>query len=97
MADITIIILQISSPFILLGLLLTWIYRLHKNVALLTRRWESSLSESESIWRSMREREADIYLKIETVEGHVEDIEDHLVLHDAEEMLRGNKTKPKTK
>lgn len=99
MADIFIITLQISSPFILLGLLLTWIYRLHKEVARLTLLWESSLSDSESLWRRIREGEDGIYKKIGDIEEHIEAMDDVFVevLHDTEGRLRGNKTKPKAK
>ena len=99
MADITIAILQIASPFILLGLLLMWIYRLSKDMKLMTRRWGNYLTDNEALWRRIREGEDGIYKKINDIEEHIEEMDDAIVelLHGAEDLIRANKTKPKTK
>lgn len=87
MINLTIFILQLASPFILLGLLLAWIYRLSKDMKLLTRRWENATTDNEALWRRIREGEDGIYKKIIDIEEHIEEMDDVIVkiLDDNEE------------
>jgi len=113
MINLTIFILQLASPFILLGLLLTWIYTLSKDVKLLTRRWENANNDNEALWRRIREGEDGIYKKINDIEEHIDSIDDVIVDlleggNEADDFLmmlsecasepkHGNKTKSKAK
>ena len=87
MVDLTIAIFQIASPFILIGLLLSWIYRMSKDIKTLTRRWENATTDNEALWRRIREGEDGIYKKINEVEEHIEEMDDVIVkiLDDNEE------------
>lgn len=99
MSNITIAIIQIVSPFILIGLLLLWIYRISENLKRNTKNMENIRDDHESVYRRLSAMDDRYHSRICNVEDHIEEMDDVIVgiLHDAEDVLRANKTKPKAK
>ena len=87
MINLIIFILQLTSPFILIGLLLYWIYHLSQEVKSLNMRCKNADGNNEALWRRIREGEDGIYKKINDIEEHIDEMDDVIVkiLDDNEE------------
>lgn len=99
MIQFTIAILQLSSPFILIGLLLFWIYGISADLKRTTKNMENIRDDHESVYRRLNHIEDNIHKNLREIENHLEATDDVIeyMLDNVEVAPSGNKTKSKAK
>jgi hypothetical protein len=97
MALFAIAVLQLSSPFILLGLLVYWVYQISKTTATHGRKIKALDEDINLLHRRITDTDEGLYKKIGSVEQRVEDLDDILMGVLERESERASKTPSKTK
>ena len=98
MAMFAIAVLQISSPFILVGLLLYWIYQISKRANAVERRTRGIDEQIELLHCRISDTDKGLYKKICSVEEAVEELDDVVMsILEREEEKNARKAPSKTK
>ena len=97
MIEFAIAVLQLSSPFILLGLLVYWVYQISKTTATHGRKIKALDEDINLLHRRITDTDEGLYKKVCSVEGAVEELDDVVMSVLEREANNANKTKPKAK
>jgi hypothetical protein len=79
MIEFAIAVLQLSSPFILLGLLVYWVYQISKTTATHGRKIKALDEDINLLHRRITDTDAGLYKKICSVEDTVEELDDTIM------------------
>lgn len=95
MVQFAIAVLQLSSPFILLGLLVFWVYQISKTTVTHGRKIKNLDEGIDVLHRRITDTDDGLYKKICDIEEAVEELDD--VVMSILEREAGNVTKTKSK
>jgi hypothetical protein len=76
MIEFAIAVLQLSSPFILLGLLVYWVYHISKTTATHGRKIKALDEDINLLHRRITDTDEGLYKKVCSVEETVEELDD---------------------
>jgi hypothetical protein len=92
MVQFAIAVLQLSSPFILLGLLVYWVYQISKTTATHGRKIKALDEDINLLHRRITDTDEGLYKKINSVEETVEELDDAIMGILEREASNANKT-----